>query len=365
MSTPIALERAVEPLDVLRRHVMRFMLRYRLGVFVIGRRDRRIAAQATVGVLLTFALVCIAPVLLLVAAPIVLGVPHLASDVRYLMLRRRVSRGCIAAAIACAVLITLSRVTEMIAPGAAPFSAIEIALAAGWVGAALAAGLSAGGRTDRIAPALVGLGGLAVIALLHPFATRLVIAHAHNLIAIVLWLVLFRRYARAAVLPLAAVSTAVAVLLSGAVVPFALAHGSHAMGMSLAQMASWLAPGFAPHTAIAIALCFAFLQEIHYAVWLGWIPQEDVKSEGTISFKMSVRSLRRDFGAKGLALVLVVSALVIVAGCFAADRTRTLYLSLAAFHGYFELAMLAYFLCSRPEPAARRAGHPRAGLATA
>jgi hypothetical protein len=177
----------------------------------------------------------------------------------------------------------------------------------------------------------------------HAAGARLVLAHAHNVIAIVVWLLLFRRSVRAAALPLVLAGLAVVVLLSGATLP--LAH-ERAFGTSLAEAATWLAPGLPLRAGVAVVLSFAFLQSIHYAVWLGWIPQEDVRAEGTLSFKMSIHSLLRDFGPKGVAVVVALAALVLAGAFVSMARTRELYLSLATFHGYLELAMLAYFLVS-------------------
>jgi len=63
---------------------------------------------------------------------------------------------------------------------------------------------------------------------------------------------------------------------------------------------------------------------------------------------MSLRSMMRDFGGRGLAIVAALTLIVVVGACFAITRTRELYLSFAVFHGYLEIAMLAYFLCSAP-----------------
>jgi hypothetical protein len=117
----------------------------------------------------------------------------------------------------------------------------------------------------------------------------------------------------------------------------------HAFGVSLATVARDLAPGFEPRAGLAIVLSFAFLQSLHYAAWLGWIPQEDLHAEGTMSFRMSLRSMVRDFGVPGLACVVVLAVLVVAAAALAPARTRELYFSLATFHGYLEVAMLAYF----------------------
>ena len=324
---------------------MRIALATRLGVFVIARRDRRVAAQAAVGVVTTFLLVAFAPAFMLALAPIVFGVPHVASDVRYLVLRRGVSRPAIGITLAFAALVTALRVCELFAPSLLPWASLEMTLLFGWVASAAVVGARASGRLDRVVPALALVAGLALVAVPHAEGMRLLLAHLHNVIAIVVWLFVFRRSVRYAALPLALAGAAVVVLLSGVTLPWSMAHAS-ALGTSLTDAAAWMAPGFSTRAGLAVVLSFAFLQSMHYAVWLGWIPQEDLRGEGTLSFKMSLRSMARDFGPRGFAVVAALSALVLAGGFVSMVRTRELYLSLATFHGYLEIAMLAYFVCS-------------------
>jgi hypothetical protein len=344
MNAVSPLERALLPLDVARARVMRVALAFRLGVFLAGRRDRRVAAQASIGVLSTFALATFAPAVLLALGPIVFGVPHIASDVRYLVLRRDVTRSAIRVTLVFAALVTLLRVVGMVLPGALPWAGVEMALLCGWVASAGLAGARASGRSALVAPLLLFVAGAALLVVPHPEGAALVLAHAHNVIAIGVWLFVFRRNVRAATVPLVLAVLVVFLILSGATLPFATEH-ARALGVSLTEFATWMAPGFSARAGVAIVLSFAFLQSMHYAVWLGWIPQEDVAAEGTLSFKMSLRSMLMDFGGIGLVAVALLSLLFVVGAGFALTRTRELYLSLAVFHGYLEIAMLAYFVC--------------------
>jgi hypothetical protein len=328
-------ESIAAPLDHARSRLMRVVLATKVGAFVIARRDRRVAAQAAISVLVTFALVAFAPVFVLAVAPIVFGVPHVASDVRYLVLRRGVTREAIVTTIIFAALVTVTRAFDA--------GAVEMGLLCAWIAAAGVLGARASGKSDRAGITIVVACALAAIAIPHAQATRLVLAHAHNVIAIVVWLVLFRRAAKTAILPLALAGVAVIVLASGAL-PIG-AHGA-AFGQTMGDATKWLAPGLSGRAAVGLVLSFAFLQSMHYGVWLGWIPQEDVASEGTLSFRMSIRSIVRDFGPRGLAVVVVLSALVLAGAFVSMTRTRELYLSLATFHGYLEIAMLAYFMNS-------------------
>lgn len=62
---------------------------------------------------------------------------------------------------------------------------------------------------------------------------------------------------------------------------------------------------------------------------------------------MSLRALVRDFGARGLLLVALVSGATLLLGTRDLTRTRDTYLTLAAFHGYLELAVLVVAMCGR------------------
>ena len=93
-----------------------------------------------------------------------------------------------------------------------------------------------------------------------------------------------------------------------------------------------------------VGLSFLFLQAVHYSVWLSWIPQEDLPGEGTTTFKMSARSFARDLGRPAAVGVVLLALVVAAAGVVTPHHARHVYLSLATFHGYLELSMLAFLL---------------------
>lgn len=173
-------------------------------------------------------------------------------------------------------------------------------------------------------------------------------AHGHNVIALVLWVVLFRRRAWAAVGPLCVLVLGLAVLLSGITLPWAThLGGDAALGRDLIDAGRSLAPGLSPGLAMRVTLTFVALQAVHYAVWLRLVPQEDVRAEGTPTFAMSARSLVRDFSPLALVAIGVMAALVLAASFFDLYGTRDLYLSLAAFHAWLELVMLVFLVMAR------------------
>src|SRR5580704_5173879 len=107
-----ALDAAVGPLDRARAALLALALRARLGP-VLARRERRLAVIATLGVIVALGLTLVAPIVLFVVGPVLLGVPHVASDLRYLVVRRGIpAPAAVATAIACAAFVGVRVVAE-------------------------------------------------------------------------------------------------------------------------------------------------------------------------------------------------------------------------------------------------------------
>jgi len=206
-----------------------------------------------------------------------------------------------------------------------------------------------------LAGALLALATIS--ALSQPKIARYVFLHAHNLVAVLAWATLFRQRKRWLLAPGVLIAVGAGVLASGTLFeqtlasPFAASFHLHVFTVS-----DWLAPFADPRLAIGATTSYLFLQSVHYSAWLSWIPQEEQARRGTPTFRMSVRSLFSDLGTPGVAAVLVATVAVWVGAYFELHRARGLYLSLATFHGYLELAMLAFFWvrgAPRVEPASR------------
>jgi len=60
--------------------------------------------------------------------------------------------------------------------------------------------------------------------------------------------------------------------------------------------------------------------------------------------RMRARALYRDLGRSGVAVAAVAAAVMVVASFAAVHSTRAVYMSLAAFHGWLEMAALAFFV---------------------
>ena len=352
---------AAAPLDRARRALLLGIARVpALGAAVV-RRDDRLRLQALAGAVSAFALIVLCPGVPFVVGPALFGVAHVAADARYLVLRRGVPRWWSAAlAAGCAGLFAL-RALELALPGRLPSAALEVGFGWGWAVAGAVAGwaaarssLPARGRALVLAPAL---GALGAAALAHPHLARLLFAHLHNLVAIGLWLLVWRRRRRFALPALGVLTIAVALLVSGAALPVVRFDGPWAARLVDESVFAW--PRWMPQrTALGLGLAFVLLQSVHYAVWLSFVPQDDLRGQGTLSFRMSWRSLRRDLPLPLLALTAAVAAAVLGASLASVHRTRQLYMSLSSFHGYLELAAGAFLYvrgwedarCRRPAP---------------
>jgi hypothetical protein len=258
---------------------------------VLVEKRRRVPALLLLHASAAFVLSVFAPTLLLVVGPLLLGVPHLVADLRYLVLRPRLS--------------TLAR-----------------------------AGL---------------LGGALLAAWLAPSGLRLVMAHAHNVIAIGIWALMFCKARGRALAVSAVLAVATLVLLASPLAWFGFEHGLvQSFGLHALTAADTLAPfAHSAPLALGVVASFAFLQSIHYAVWLHAIPQEATRGEGTLSFRMSFRALRSELGTWGLALAALLVVAVPLSGLVAPLRTQSIYLQLATFHGYLELGALALWWLGR------------------
>lgn len=338
--------RAVAPLDQLRRLWFSLLAQSPFLVGVFTRRDSRIAVLMMLQTLVAFGAALYLPVLLFALVPIVLGVAHVAADVRYLVLRRRLPRWWLVSVwLGSGALIAVRALEEFAHLTSA--ASVEISLVALFVALASCAGLANKGAAWRAVLALLVLAAATRAALLHPELARLVFVHAHNAIALVLWVYLYARR-KSAIVPLVLVFVAAAVLASGVLYRVTLGSAFvSALGLHVLAISDWIAPFATPRFAIGGVAAYVFLQSIHYGVWLMYVPQEELGRQASATFRRSLSSLFADLGGAGVVAV-GLAILAVIGGAFVdLQRTRALYLSLAMFHGYLELAMLAYFFVSR------------------
>ncbi len=281
------------------------------------------------GVLVALALTCAAPLHVFAIAPLVLGIPHVLADVRYLVVRPGLHRRRLLVALV-AVPLVLSATTYRPAVGLA--ASVIVAL------------LARGSLARRAVVAGVALFGV-VLASLHPERAALTMVHAHNAIGAVFVLVVFARRRWLEAIPIAVFVVFAAAIVVGVFDrafsrPFALIEpgGAEPIGSVVATMA----PLEDPVLALRLVALFVFAQGVHYVAWLRVVPELARERRGIRSFSSSARALGRDLGPWVLASAAACAVLlVVVAAAGSLSEARDLYLVMAAFHGPLELAVLA------------------------
>jgi len=305
--------------------------------------------RAILLILAALVLTWLSPVGLLLIAPIVLGVPHVVSDFRYLVFRPL--RG---GSSRLAWLILLTPLAAFVALrvgmyfGQSAHPRLEVLL--GCSAAVAAVALAPRASLARQGLALLALAGLALAAFVWPWQVLLLFGHVHNLVAFGLWFVWAGAPRRAA---LVYVGSLLLLL-------FGLPAWSTASlaGLELPALAGSLAPGLDGGLAVRVVMTYAFAQMVHYLVWIDLVP---ASQRG--------RGLRADLGTLGLAAAALGTLGFIGWGLFDPFQARMTYLSLALFHGWLEVAVIAHLWVARGSialPGAAPVGAPTAaGLSVA
>ena len=318
---------------------------------MVADRGARLALVGALHLAVAFALTLGAPLALLLVGPLLLGVPHVVADLRYLVLARSAPLG----GRALVTLVPLGAMTLLragVALGAPSWPMAEALL--GSLAIALAALLTRGHPARARSRVLVAVGlalavGIAALGVLAPRMVSVTFAHLHNFIAVALWIALARRDERGARawpwLVGGLFVLGVVLFGSGLVVPWR--GGPESLGgLELAGLADTLAPSLPAHLAARLVAVYAFAQAAHYAVWLRLVPGSLDARPAPSSFRRDVASLRADLGVPLLAIATVLAVVVPMAGLFDAGGTRTVYLTLVLAHGWIELAAIVALVSS-------------------
>lgn len=296
---------------------------------LVRSRELRVAAFGTAGILVALALTALAPLWLLALGPIVLGVPHAASDLRYLVHRPG-----------------LHRRAPFWLLVAAPLALLTITVDVRWgLAAAIGGALAARGSIGRRALVVAIAAGALALAWQGPYVAALVAAHAHNFVAVGLWLAWRRRRTWLHAIPVAAFVLGCAAILGGALDPVVAAargwDGSVGGTDAWSHLAS-LAPGWSEPWGARMVLLFAFAQSVHYAIWVRLVPEEDRARETPRTFAASLREWRKDTGAPVVAVTIAVCVGIAAWALFDLAAARDGYLRGVISHGYLELAVVAW-----------------------
>lgn len=291
-----------------------------------GNRERRVAWLGSLSVVIALLLCLRFPLALFALGPLVLGVPHLLADVRYLVVQPKAHK-------------RLLLVLFVLAPLAATW--ISPTLKVGMlsvVGAALVA------RTTfpRKVLGLFVAAGLYAAALVAPTSFALLFAHAHNFIAAIV-LLFFSRSIRHALLPVLLFAAFSTLLLGGAFDGLCLgaAHSALPGGVNLGAAIWQYAPFCHTETmALRLVVLFVFAQSVHYTIWLRLLPDEARPRKGLRSFERTFTAVRDDVGIVVMVVFAMVAVFFVIWGMRSLEPARLGYLRVASFHGYLELSFL-------------------------
>lgn len=320
-------ETLLAPADAVRSAVLRLAAPL-VAPFFTDRR-RRVLWVGLLSVGAAFLVTGLAPLWSLALGPVLLGVPHLVSDVRYLVVRPGLHRHVGPFALVVLPLVATSF-------GAGPVVGLLAVLPAVLLGPRRASWWALG----------VALGLWAVLSVLayrFDYGFSLAFLHLHNVVALGLWWAFTPRRWSMAWVPLSAIGGSIAIL-AGVLDPLLDLSGGWSApwtGTSLSEFVNSITPEMDATLAGRLVLSFCFLQSVHYAVWLRLVPDDGRPRVAPRTFAASWNALREDLG---LPLLLVVGglALAIAAwGLVSLPQARLGYLQLAAFHGYLELAIAA------------------------
>lgn len=336
---------AVASFDAVRGQVLRAVMRVPVARRVFPLLQVRVPFMGVVAVASAATLAAIAPLLMLWLSACLLGVPHVVSGVRHVVLRRRVGRLPIALAVV------------GVGVGAGQLFGLGDALAArGFIGL-FALSAVAEMAPHRTAPArwlIVAVAGGAAAAWAFPLPSLLVLSHLHVLSSlafvgqragqrrVAMWPML----ALAGFIAVAAAAGAIDSVLGGPL----LAPRSAIASISLEAVSS--AFGHPSATVFRRALfLYAFGQSLHFSAWLNLVPALDRPAEVPQSLRVTLERFRRELGWfawPGVVLCVIAAFAMLLGG----GAAREVYFALTYAHlGLEGAAVLGAFVAGVPAPA--------------
>jgi hypothetical protein len=106
--------------------------------------------------------------------------------------------------------------------------------------------------------------------------------------------------------------------------------------------------GFDETLLLRLVSLYAFSQSIHYFIWLKVIPENYQSQEYPPSFRWSFKKLNSDFGTTSVYFLMGLVLLGLLYWVFFEFQTaRLIYFSIAAYHGFMELSTLPFLKSNR------------------
>ena len=315
------------PLDAARSRLLRALAPVARSVIVA--REPRVALVASLVLLSAFAAACSLPIAVIAVGPLLWGIPHIVSDVRYLVARPRLHKRPW-------ILLVIG--------GATIVGALGLGVRGALAGAAVAL-IFARASLARRALGVAVVGTLFALAQWAGWKADLAFVHLHNFVGVGLWWAWRRRESKLHWAPLALFAAGCALILAGSVDTIPTHTGGlHAAwtGLDLHRLAWSSSPVLDGPLLPRFFMLYAFGQSAHYLVWLRLMPEDDRPSPTPRSFAQSLRALKADVGGLILWLALLGAAALFGWALWRGiGDARDRYIDLAFFHGYLELVAAA------------------------
>lgn len=320
-----------------------FLLKKTLKVYLFRQiyttRAYRLMFFFMISLIFNFAVALSIPLWVLLVGPVILGIPHLISSTRYIPQLTNLNLLSIPLIGSFFVLIGMIRLWF----GAPDFNSLELGTGLFLIGLV---GFYYKESKVRIISSLLLLGGLLVASLKYPLETLGFLVLAHNFVAFFFWIARAKSKSdkTTAIASLLLFSSLTLALLTGLFDAFISNRIFEIFnGFNDASIGAQIFP-HADMTLWSRAVsAYALGQGIHYFVWLKAIPEQELPYQHTTNFSYSFKLLKSDMGNR---IVYFSGLMLIGLMTFALlknfTEARIIYVSLAAFHGYFEIMALPF-----------------------
>lgn len=324
----VAFAPVLDGLDSVRHRVLRRGAR--MFAPFIRDRDRRVIAGALLACATALGGAALAPGYVLLLGPVLLGMPHLFFEARYLFFQH-------------ADLRRAALVAILVAQSVLVFAGIGIYT----LGVACIAALAVTGMlATRRGLALALLAVLVeAAALVGPDWSRFLLLHGHNCLALAVWLAWRKRPTRVSIAVAACFVAGTVAIAIGCFDGLPLRRPFGEATFSITHITDAVAAGFGGPWRKRLLVFFLFAQAFHYAVWLRLIPEEARPRETPRTWRASWQAFKADAGAATARLTVALSLAVPLAALVGGlVRTRALYVTASEFHATVEAILVAVVL---------------------
>lgn len=341
----------VESLDTVRYRLLKTTLNVSAVRLVYLTRAYRLFAFFVASVVFNFFIATAYPLWALLLGPLILGVPHLLSSIRYLPklthLEQHVSYTTLYRIIG-GVYILIAVLRLFVFSETSLFNSylpnfLELAFCTLFL---IMIGYFSKVPNIRLLSSFIVLGCLCVMSFQHPLETLGFLVIAHNFVAFYFWIIRAseKKEQYVAIIALFLFSVISGAFLLGSFDnlmhyrPYEILNGL----FSERNIGSQIFPAGEATLWMRAVSAYAFGQGVHYFIWLKAIPEQELRFQHSTSFATSLVLLKNDMGLKLIYIALILALAIVGYGLLVNFiQARIVYLSLAALHGYLEIMSLA------------------------